>query len=65
MDRVVQSTLPSKHVSLKLAKQNILLALCTFLVEIWSWLDETLHFILSFEAGFYKPTVLKVHFAGL
>jgi hypothetical protein len=28
---------------------------------IWSWLAEKLHFILSYEAGFYEPTVLKVH----
>jgi hypothetical protein len=25
------------------------------------WLADELHFILSYEAGFYKPTVLKVH----
>jgi hypothetical protein len=30
-------------------------------VGIWSWLADKLHFILSYEAGFYKPTVLKVH----
>ena len=28
---------------------------------IWSWLADKLHFILSYEAGFYKPTVLKFH----
>ena len=28
---------------------------------IWSWLADKLHFILSYEAGFYMPTVLKVH----
>jgi len=32
-----------------------------FLVGIWSWLADKLHFILSYEAGFYKPTILKVH----
>jgi hypothetical protein len=26
-----------------------------------SWLPDKLHFILSYEAGFCKPTVLKVH----
>jgi len=25
------------------------------------WLADKLHFILSYEAGFYKPTVLKFH----
>ncbi len=31
-------------------------------MEICSWLADKLHFILSYEAGFYKPTViLKVH----
>ncbi len=28
---------------------------------IWSWLADNLYFILSYEAGFYKPTLLKVH----
>jgi hypothetical protein len=32
-----------------------------FFVGIWSWFADKLHFILSYEAGFYKPTVLKVH----
>jgi hypothetical protein len=32
-----------------------------FFVRIWSWLADKLNFILSYEAGFYKPTVLKVH----
>jgi hypothetical protein len=32
-----------------------------FFVGVWSWLADKLHFILSYEAGFYKPTVLKVH----
>jgi hypothetical protein len=32
-----------------------------FFVGIWSWLADKLHFILSYEAGFYKPTVLKFH----
>jgi hypothetical protein len=32
-----------------------------FLVGIWSWLADKLHFILSYKAGIYKPTVLKVH----
>ncbi len=38
-----------------------------FFVGIWSWLADKLHFILSHEAGFRKPTILKVHlpFAGL
>jgi hypothetical protein len=31
-----------------------------FFVEIWSWLADKLHFILSYEAGFYKLTDLKV-----
>jgi hypothetical protein len=26
-----------------------------FFVGIWSWLADKLHFILSYEAGFYKP----------
>jgi hypothetical protein len=32
-----------------------------FCVGIWSLAADKLHFILSYEAGFYKPTVLKVH----
>jgi hypothetical protein len=32
-----------------------------FFAGIWSWLADKLHFNLSYEAGFYKPTVLKVH----
>jgi hypothetical protein len=32
-----------------------------FYVVFWSWVADKLHFILSYEAGFYKPTVLKVH----
>jgi hypothetical protein len=32
-----------------------------FFVGIWTWLADKLHFILSCEAGFYKPTVLKVN----
>jgi hypothetical protein len=32
-----------------------------FFVGIWSWLADKRHFILSYEAGFYKPTVLKFH----
>jgi len=32
-----------------------------FFVGILSWLADKLHFILSYEAGFYKPTALKVH----
>jgi hypothetical protein len=34
-----------------------------FVGGVWSWLADRLHFILSFEAGFYKPTILP--FAGL
>jgi hypothetical protein len=30
-------------------------------VGIRSWLADKLHFIHSYEAGFYKPTVLKFH----
>jgi hypothetical protein len=30
-------------------------------VGIWSWLADKLHFILSYEAGFYKPTPLIGH----
>jgi hypothetical protein len=33
----------------------------TFFVGICSWLADKLHFILSYEAGFYKPSILKVH----
>jgi hypothetical protein len=29
------------------------------LVGIWSCLANKLHFILSYEAGFNKPTILK------
>jgi hypothetical protein len=32
-----------------------------FLVGIWLWLADKLHLILFYEAGFYMPTVLKVH----
>jgi len=32
-----------------------------FVVGLWSWLADKLYFILSYEAGFYKPTLLKVH----
>jgi len=32
-----------------------------FFVGFWSWLADKLHFILSYKAGFYKPTVLKFH----
>ncbi len=32
-----------------------------FFVEIWSWLADKLHFILSYEVGFYKPAILIVH----
>jgi hypothetical protein len=32
-----------------------------FFVGIWSWLADKLHLILSYEAGFYEPTVFKVH----
>jgi hypothetical protein len=32
-----------------------------FLIGLWSWLADKLHFILSYEAGFYKPTFHKVH----
>jgi hypothetical protein len=32
-----------------------------FLVGIRSWLADKLPFILSYEAGFFKPTILKVH----
>ena len=31
-----------------------------FFVGIWSWLADKLDFILSYVAGFYKPTILKV-----
>jgi hypothetical protein len=34
-----------------------------FLVGIWSWLADKLHFILSYEAGFYNLTALP--FVGL
>ena len=33
-----------------------------FFVGIWSWLADKLHFILSYEAGFYKSTL---PFSGL
>jgi hypothetical protein len=32
-----------------------------FFAGIRSWLADKLHFILCYEAGFYNPTVLKVH----
>jgi hypothetical protein len=32
-----------------------------FFVGLWSWSADKLHFTHSYEAGFYKPTVLKVH----
>ncbi len=27
----------------------------------WSWLADKLHFILNYEYGFFKPTILKLH----
>ncbi len=49
----------------KLEKHNFshcwkIIIIIIFCVGIWSWLADKLHFILSYEARFYKITVLKV-----
>jgi hypothetical protein len=40
---------------------EVIIIINFFFVGIWSWLADKLYFILSYEAGFYKPTVLKLH----
>jgi hypothetical protein len=49
------------RVSIKRQIETNLKVTLFFFVGIWSWLADKLHFILSYEAGFYKPTFLKVH----
>ncbi len=32
----------------------------SFFVGLWSWSADELHFVFSYDSGFYNPTFLKV-----
>ncbi len=64
MTRIVfkQSTCVWSKIPLLLRVERDSVVLDKFLFQdLWHRSDNKLHFFLSYEAGFYKPIVLKVH----